>query len=150
MTYGMTKFSLAPAPDTHKAARTEADPRRGLLRARTRGNGGCSGRECGEAEHPPDRGPLRHPGHRLKRPERQRAGRLRSTRVMDGRAGRHHDRLASEHLLPALVRADGPEANAIPLPIDLDHLDAGRDRIARLHRLQEPEILRQVDRPGTG
>src|SRR5205823_4000907 len=103
-------------------------------------------REHGERPRAPDRGGLGRDRPWLQGEAGQaRGGAARMRLVNHARLGRHHPRLAREHLFAVLVDADGLQANAVPIADDLDDLDARRDAVAALHRLHELEPLREID-----
>src|SRR5438874_10432930 len=107
-------------------------------------------REHRERPGAPDRGGLRGDRPWLQGEAGQaRGGAARSRFVDHARLGRHHPRLAREHLFAVLVDADGLQANAVAIADDLDDLDARRDAVAALHRLHELERLREIDRAGS-
>jgi len=107
-------------------------------------------------------GPCREQRPREARPRdhgagADRAGRERPPRdrprpllVRDRLPRGQHPRLADQNLLAALIGAHRLQADTVPAAEELGDLDPGRDRVARPHRLQEREVLGEVDRAGPG
>ena len=107
-------------------------------------------REHRQRQHPQKVQGLRRPRPRAPGQRAPRGLRLGSTLVDHPRARRHDPRLAGEHLFAALVDAHGLKTDAIALGEHLDDLGPGGDDVAGLHRLDELQRLREVDRARTG